>query len=155
MQNEEIKKTKSAPKFVLIMVIAAIGGTGIFFATTLQKRNTIKINNVPIAVERATSSDARARGLCCRDHLSENSGMLFMFDQPGDYRFWMKDTRIPLDMYWISDDKKIVHIEHSVQPTSYPNRFSSPVPAQYILETNAGFAKKHNIKVGDEVSFRT
>lgn len=76
-----------------------------------------------------------------------------MYDKPGDYRFWMKDTRIPLDMIWISPDKRIVHIEHSVAPETYPQTFSSPEPAQYILETNAGHAKKYNLKKSDNVAF--
>jgi uncharacterized membrane protein (UPF0127 family) len=65
----------------------------------------------------------------------------------------MKDTRIPLDMYWINSEKKIIHIEHSVQPDSYPKSYGPKEPSQYVLETNAGFAKANNIQVGDVVQF--
>ncbi len=114
---------------------------------------SLRIAKIVINVKTAKTSQDQRRGLCCRDHLDANAGMLFVYDQPGDYRFWMKDTRIALDMFWISSGKKVVHIEENVRPESYPKSFSSPKPAQYILETNAEFAKKHNIKIGDKVRF--
>lgn len=113
----------------------------------------LKINGTKIVIEIATSSQEKQKGLCCRDSLPENQGMLFVYEKPGNYRFWMKDTRIPLDMYWISSEKKIVHIEDNVQPESYKKSFGTDIPSQYVLETNAGFAKKHNIRVGDTVEF--
>lgn len=106
-----------------------------------------------LKVEVAKTFEERNRGLCCRDHLPQNQGMLFVYDRPGDYGFWMKDTLIPLDMYWIDGKKQIVHIKHSVQPDSYPKTYKSPKPAQYVLETNSGYAKKHNIDVGERVKF--
>lgn len=155
MQNEKTKKTKWARKFVIPVIIGITLCTAmIIFAMTSQNNlRTLTVNNTEIAIEFATSSQEKSRGLCCRDTLPENQGMLFVYDRPGDYGFWMKDTRIPLDMYWINQEKEIVHIEHSVVPSSYPKSYRSPKPAQYILETNAGFAKQHNIQVGDPVSF--
>ncbi len=91
--------------------------------------------------------------MCCRDSLPQNEGMLFVYDQPTDLRFWMKDMRFPLDMIWIDHNKKIVHIEQDVKPSSYPKVFSAKTLAQYVLETNANYVSKHNIKVGDAVSF--
>jgi hypothetical protein len=114
---------------------------------------TITVNNVTVQVKIATTSQEKTKGLCCRSSLPENSGMLFVYKNPGDYRFWMKDTKISLDIYWIDAKKTIVHIEHAVQPDSYPQSFGTKLPAQYVLETNAGFAKTHNIKIGDTVAF--
>ena len=113
----------------------------------------VKINSSTLQVAVADDNQERARGLCCRDFLPVDEGMLFVYNQPGDYGFWMKDTWIPLDMLWISSDKNVVHIEHSVQPESYPETFHSPQSAQYILETNAGWAKNNDVRVGDIVSF--
>lgn len=134
-----------------ILIMCAVAASFvIFFAIT---NNSIVINNTEVTVEIASTSEQKTRGLCCRDSLPKNSGMLFVYDKPGNHRFWMKDTRIPLDMFWISSEKKIVHIEKSVKPETYPKTFGTNKPAQYILETNAGFAKTHNIKVGDSVTF--
>lgn len=139
--------------WILAAITLIISGVVIFAISSQNRNDTIRIGNTTINVERAVSEAERQRGLCCRDFLAENAGMLFVYSQPGDYRFWMKDTRIPLDMYWISSEKKIVHIEQNVQPETYPQPFGTDKPAQYILETNAGFAKTHNIKVGDPVNF--
>lgn len=153
-QNDATKKTRWARKLALPVVLVITGGALLFFAIKSQSQyKTVTIKNIAVHAQLAQTSEEKQRGLCCRDSLPENSGMLFVYSQPGNYRFWMKDTRIPLDMYWINRQRKIVHIEHSVQPDSYPKRFSSPVPAQYILETNAGFAKKHHIQVGDVADF--
>lgn len=151
----------SKPKNLKLIYTSLVAGiiviflmVGVFFATTSQNESrTLRVNNTEINIEIATTSQEKERGLCCRDFLPENSGMLFMYDRPAQYRFWMKDTRIPLDMYWIDSKKKIIHIEAEVKPESYPKMFGPDAPAQYILETNAGFAQKHNISVGDSVSF--
>ena len=173
MQNDETKKIKLAHKELFILAIIAL----IIFAmlphfllhsqgqsyksidtknATLsqnRKSTSLSVKNQVLQVDMAYSAQEQQHGLCCRDSLEPDAGMLFVYDKPGDYRFWMKDTRIPLDMYWVNTEKKIVHIEENVQPESYPKSFGSPKPAQYILETNAGFAKKHNIKVGDKIRF--
>lgn len=113
----------------------------------------VEINKETLQVKIATTSQEKEKGLCCRDSLPQNEGMLFVYDQPTDLRFWMKDMRFPLDMIWIDHNKKIVHIEQDVKPSSYPKVFSAKTLAQYVLETNANYVSKHNIKVGDAVSF--
>jgi uncharacterized membrane protein (UPF0127 family) len=115
---------------VIFALLAVLVLLLIAFLRTSAPR-TVRVNDVSISVELAQSSIEKSKGLCCRDWLGEDSGMLFVYDKPGDYRFWMKDTRIPLDMYWINGEKSIVHIEENVQPGSYPKSFSSPKPAQY------------------------
>lgn len=155
MQNEKTKKTKLARRLFAGAAAVLVGLSLLFIATRSQNRlPTVRIDGVVVSVEIAKTSQEKQQGLCCRDSLPENQGMLFVYEKPGDYRFWMKDTRIPLDMYWISSEKKIVHIEESVQPSSFPKQFESGFRAQFVLETNAGFAKKHNIQVGDTVEFK-
>lgn len=148
----EGKKWRVKIAAVIGGVLLLLGGS-IFAILSQNKLPELTVNNTKVRIEIAISSQEKSRGLCCRDSLPENQGMLFVYDSPGDYGFWMKGTRIPLDMYWINQEKKIVHIEHSVQPDSYPKSYRSPEPAQYILETNAGFAKQHNIQVSDIVQF--
>jgi uncharacterized membrane protein (UPF0127 family) len=152
MLKEHTKKIKWA--LSLSLVAAAIFVIVIIFATRSQNGlKTLEINGTKIHVEIATTSQEKEKGLCCRESLPKNQGMLFVYQKPGDHRFWMKDTKIPLDMYWINSSKKIVYLEENVQPNSYPKSFGTNIPSQYILETNAGFAKAHDIKVGDTVVF--
>lgn len=151
---EQRAKQKSRTVLLVVGIIVVAVSLFIIFAIMSQnKLPVLTVNDTSINVEIAKTSQERSKGLCCRDSLPEDQGMLFVFDTPGNYGFWMKDTRIPLDMYWINQEKKIVHIEHSASPDSYPKSFRSPEPAQYVLETNAGFAKKHAINIGDTVEF--
>lgn len=154
MQNEQTKKTKSAPRLLIILVTAVLVGIVSFFVVRPQNKSSVlEVNNRKITVEVAITKNEQEHGLCCRDSLPSDSGMLFVYNKPGIYRFWMKDTRIPLDMYWIDAQKKVIYIEQNVQSNTYPRSFGPYQPAQYILETNAGYARKHNISVGDIVSF--
>ena len=149
------KKTKSALKIAVVaaLLCAAVAALVFVVRKPNDSSQTLRIKDVAISVEVASTTKQRAHGLCCRDFLEANAGMLFTYRQPGDYRLWMKDTRISLDMFWINNQKNIVHIEKNVQPSSYPKTFGSESPAQYLLETNAGFADKNNIHIGDNVSF--
>lgn len=150
-----IKSKMLMRKFLLVAVGVTVM-VSIFYgiATRSHKSySSLTIGGQELQVEIANSSQERSRGLCCRDSLPLNQAMLFVYDDPGDYRFWMKDTRIPLDMFWINSSKQIVHIEKSVRPSSFPKAYGTDEPAQYVLETNAGFADKYKIKNRDIVAF--
>ena len=74
------------------------------------------VDKIKIKVEIADTPEKRAEGLMFRDHLNENSGMFFVFDEESSHSFWMKNTLIPLDIIWINADKKVVYIKHKAQP---------------------------------------
>ncbi len=110
-----------------------------------------------VSVEIAATPDARQRGLMYRTSLSQDEGMVFVFDEPDTHGFWMKNTLIPLDMVWLDAARRIVHIAHSVPPCK-----SDPCPsftpagnsALYVLEVASGVARRHALKVGDVLEFR-
>lgn len=118
-----------------------------------QSLPVVKINNIPIEVELAKTQEQQARGLSRRVALAENQGMLFIYDVPGRYAFWMKDMRFSIDILWIGADQKIVDISKNVSPESFPNVFQPSKPAQFVLEVNASFSDRNNIAVGDMVDF--
>ena len=64
-----------------------------------------------IQAEIADTPFKRATGLMYRDHLKKDHGMLFVFGQPHAWSFWMKNTKIALDLIWLNDKKRVVHIE--------------------------------------------
>jgi uncharacterized membrane protein (UPF0127 family) len=107
-----------------------------------------------VRAELAATEADRERGLMFRQELGQDTGMLFVFDEPGPHAFWMKNTLIPLDMLWLDDNGKIVSMAESAQPCktaecpTYPSRAAS----SYVLEVNAGFAKKHHLRVGDTLA---
>src|SRR5687767_4745086 len=75
-------------------------------------------NGVTIQAEIADTTERRARGLMYRDSLAKDRGMLFTFAEPQLWTFWMKNTRIPLDIIWMDGKKRIVHIERNVPTCS-------------------------------------
>jgi len=107
---------------------------------------------VRVRVEVAASSRERERGLMHRKHLDPDAGMLFVYPFDSMQSFWMKDTFIPLDMIFIANNRRIVGIAENTEPLSL-ERVQVDSPSRFILEVNAGFAKKHGIREGSPVRF--
>jgi uncharacterized membrane protein (UPF0127 family) len=100
-------------------------------------------------VEIADTDATRRLGLGERDSLPDDYAMLFRFDVPGNYGFWMKGMRFPLDIAWIYDGR-IVHIERNV-PADSRETMHPGSEATMVLETNAGALDGADI--GSEVLF--
>jgi uncharacterized membrane protein (UPF0127 family) len=106
-----------------------------------------------VRAEIVQTPSAIERGLMFRESLPPNEGMLFVFERSGFYPFWMKNTLIPLDIIWLDEEWRIVSIAESAPPCR-----ADPCPtyppggnARYVVEVNAGFARKHDIARGDRV----
>ncbi len=108
-----------------------------------------------VSVEIAADDEARAQGLMYRDRLDPGKGMLFIFPRDDVFSFWMKNTRIPLDMIWIDSDRRIVGMRENVPPCHVPNcpSYGPGVVARYVLEVAGGEAAKHRLQVGDALQF--
>lgn len=108
-----------------------------------------------VSVEIAAEDELRAQGLMYRDHLKPAEGMLFFFPEEGEYPFWMKNTRIPLDIIWVDGNRRIAHVKHEVPPCHTADCPSYPpnAMAKYVLELAGGVAKQHGLKAGDTLRF--
>ncbi|HLC85174.1 MAG TPA: DUF192 domain-containing protein [Candidatus Nanoarchaeia archaeon] len=108
-----------------------------------------------VGVDIADSIEERARGLMNVSYLPEDQGMLFIFEEEGIPRFWMKDTLISLDLIFISKKKEIVSIIEGAQPEQGPEYtiHSPEKPVLYVLELNAGWAAEQKLKKGDKIIF--
>ena len=146
--------------FITLVGLLGQGKLNYFFnlpsPTPKVSLKTVKIENLEIDLEVAKSADERAKGLSGRDRLDENSGMVFVFSKDSKPIFWMKDTKIALDIIWINYNK-IVGIEKNVQPEigksdSELEKYVSPSTIDYVLEVNAGFSDKNNIRSGQMIS---
>jgi len=90
-----------------------------------------------------------------RDNLGVDQGMLFLLKEEAVHTFWMKNMRFPLDIIWIDKEKKIVDIAKNALPC-VNNTCPNLVPrqkSQFVLEVNAGYADKNNIKIGEILDF--
>lgn len=101
-------------------------------------------------VELALNDKERAVGLMNRPHMNADSGMLFRFDFVQPVAMWMKNTLIPLDMFFIRADGTVANIHHNAEPHSETVIRSSEA-VLYVLELNGGVAAKLNIKSGDTI----
>jgi uncharacterized protein len=119
----------------------------------IHATNTITIDDVSVRVEIVDTDSERAQGLSGKTGLAPDEGMLFVFEEDGQYGFWMHDMLFPIDIIWIASDGSVVHVEKSLSPDTYPRTFTPPLPARYVLEVAAGFATEHEIEVGSKLEF--
>jgi uncharacterized membrane protein (UPF0127 family) len=106
---------------------------------------------VTIDLEIAETDSARQRGMMQREGFpNETSGMLFPFDAEEERSFWMANTPVALDLFFLNADSQIVHIARYARPNS-PDPIPSEEPAQYVLETPAGFADSYGVLEGDRI----
>lgn len=118
-----------------------------------QGRLLFEKQNAAIVLEVATTEGARARGLMFRNELADGHGMLFVYPADKVLGVWMKNTRIPLDILFISAPGRIVSMLQNVQPCVTPacGVYNSVFKARYMLEVNAGTIDRLGIAVGDKV----
>lgn len=153
------------PFLGVILFISIVG----YFSNNISKFGTpenpsketveISINGNVVVAEIANSPGEREQGLSGREALCETCGMLFDFTDVSNKRpnFWMKDMNFPIDIIWISSDKKIVQIDGDVPPPEpgANNRdlvlYTPESAIEYVLEVNAGFAQEKELMVGDSV----
>ncbi len=134
-------------------------GKSRFFTPKLQatKQNILIIDNTVIPLEVERTPQQEALGLSNRASLARDSGMLFVLPNRQIPTFWMKDMHFPLDFIWIDHDK-VIDITENVPPPNGPSDplpfYSPKLPVTYVLEVNAGFAKAHNISIGNKVDMR-
>ena len=108
--------------------------------------------NITFNVEVAKTIEERRIGLMYRKKLLNNEGMLFIFPREKIIQLWMKNTYIPLDVIFISENKVIVDIKKSMEKLS-ETIVKSKVKSRYALEFNAGLINKLDIEIGDKVLF--
>src|SRR5438105_1482178 len=112
-------------------------------------------NGTRIQVELADTNEKRALGLMFREQLPNDRGMLFVFSEPGQWVFWMKNTTIPLDIVWLDRHKKIVDLVENI-PGCRGDPCLQYQPAQqasYVLELAAGAVKREKLAKGMQLAF--
>ncbi len=103
-------------------------------------------------VEIASTDFQRQMGLMYRAEMEHDFGMLFLFDREVIQSFWMRNTKIPLDIIYVNSNRQIVDI-HSAADTMSNTSYPSAEPAIYVVEVNLGYCEKHNINIGDRINF--
>lgn len=115
----------------------------------------VSVNGHNYLAQIAKTDQERERGLSDRESLGAGQGMLFVFDKPDAYGFWMKDMKFPLDIIWINGNT-VVDIKSNLPPEGHsPALIYKPqAPADYVLEINQGEVEKNGFKIGDKVEIK-
>ncbi len=107
----------------------------------------MQIGSQTYTLEIANTDATRQRGLMERDSMPADHGMIFVFPEERELGFWMKNTRIPLDIIYLDTGGQIVSV-HQMKPYDRTN-VPSAGPAKYAIELNLGHVKTTGVKVGD------
>jgi len=103
-------------------------------------------------IEIAESDYETQTGLMYRESMELDQGMFFIFPDVLYHSFYMKNTKIPLDLIFIDEGLRIASYKENAQPMDETG-LSSEVPVQYVLELNAGQRKQYSLEVGDRIAF--
>jgi hypothetical protein len=109
-----------------------------------------KISSIKAAV--VDTDEERNQGLMDVWDMPENNGMLFVFDYEAPLSFWMANTPLSLDIIFLNKDKEIVNIHTNTPPLS-ERQFESKGNAMFVIEVNAGYSLKYDIREGLRVDF--
>jgi uncharacterized protein len=103
-----------------------------------------------IDAQLAQTPEQRQTGLMWRKEMPQHEGMLFIFEQPSQQCFWMKNTLLPLTAAFVADDGTIVNLEDMKPQTTEPHCSTKPV--RYVLEMNKGWFAKKGIQAGSKLA---
>jgi len=147
-------QTKSAIGLKIGLAVLAFGvlAAAAYVNMIRTDQVEIKANGFTVMADLARTETERAQGLAGRNDLAENRGMLFVYDGyflPG---FWMKGMNFPIDIIWLKDGMVVGLVKNAplasgAELTSY----QPPTFVNQVLELKAGFADRHQIKIGDKL----
>lgn len=138
---------------IVIFLVTLIFVMGVELSNKPARRGSVLIGGKTIRVEVARTPEQREQGLSGRTVLPEDTGMLFIFEKPDFYGFWMKKMNFSIDIIWIGRDYKIVDVSADVSPLTFPRTFLPKEPAQFVLEVPSGWVNFNKISVGDPTKF--
>lgn len=116
----------------------------------------VEINKASVIAQVAADVESRRLGLADKKNIAPNYGLLFMFAKQDYHGLWMKGMNFPVDIFWIKNNQ-VVDLEENILPPRNAEAddalpiYKPDAPASMVLEVKAGFAKRNNVKIGDEV----
>ena len=143
-------------KKIVALLLFLLSGLTFWYYQKNPLAYSITIRNQKIFVEVAASEKDRRQGLSGRASLASNHGMLFLMGEAAYHGFWMGGMKFPLDFIWINDRTVVDLTENVPSPASNesPLSIKPRVPADEVLEVNAGSVQKYRISIGDIVSLK-
>ena len=131
----------------IAVAILATAMLSVYTKTPYESK--VFIDGEEISVVIADTEILRAKGLSGQKSLDSDEGMLFIFEEPSQHGFWMKDMYFPIDIIWFNEKYQIVDVWERASPDSYPMVYIPSLKAKFVLEVSAGFFSEHNLKMGN------
>ena len=147
-------------KRIIMMVLLAVLLMSVSVFLVERKESSVIVvtfpNGTAVEAEVADALEKLLFGLAFRDGLPAGGGMLYIFDETGPHSIRTKGYRFPIDVIWVDESHRIVHIVEQVEPCDRdPCRpyGPSPVPARYVIQTESGFVRRAGVAIGDELKY--
>jgi len=156
MPSRDTKKIKSVHKntkfsFIVILLAVIASVLIILFNKSTDDNPYLLVNGQKIYIETLTTEKQKEKGLSGRKFLASNNGLLFVYENMGNWKIWMKNMFFPIDVIWIDNEGIVVGVKTNISPESYPEIHQIDRQSRYIIELNAGAAERYNIKPGDKI----
>ena len=145
-------------KLILLVTIAFLIICGLYFIRSFlsprlfkdYEQKSIKIGKNEYQLYVADSEQKRLKGLSGVTEMPHNQGMLFIFDTPNTFGFWMKDMNFSLDFVYIRKNK-VTELKEDISPGTFPQIFYPVYQADAVIELNAGQIQQSGVHIGDSV----
>lgn len=148
-----VRKDSYAWLWVALAVVGIVVTIVVVVISMAQPRLTLHVGDGVFTARVAKTDSQRAKGLSGVNNLPKHQAMLFIFPKSEPHGIWMKDMRIPIDVVWLDESKKVIHIVRDMDPTSYPTIYRPQAPARYVVELPAGTVKERAIRLGTIARF--
>jgi uncharacterized membrane protein (UPF0127 family) len=152
-------------RLITIFLLIILGGIITYFGYIFIYKINISDNQIKVVINQkeyilsiAKTDEERSRGLAKFDTIKENEGMLFIFDVPGRYSFYMKDMKFNIDIIFLDQNKIVVDLYKNVKFQDYKNPYDYEAykpnfNSKYTIELKEGEVEKNGIKIGDYIDF--
>jgi uncharacterized protein len=135
-------------KWIVLIIGLCIMGAAVRLGLDFKNKTTVQIGSRVVQVRVADTAGLREQGLSGTSGLTDSQGMLFVFDKPAKWAFWMKDMAYSIDIIWLDQSGKVVDVARSASPDSYPQNFTPKKDASYVLEVADGFTQRYGVDTG-------
>lgn len=143
---------------ILTSILLFFGYNFLFKVNLNDERSAVKIGNKEYFLDVARTDEEKRKGLAKFENIKDNEGMIFIFDTPGRYSFYMKDMKFNIDIIFLDQNKKVVDLFKNVQFKDYKNPYDYEVykpnyDSKFVIELKAGEIDRSGIKPGDKIDF--
>ena len=143
--------------FIIFLILLFVGFFLFVFLTgrfSSLPKTPVTIDSQKFSLFVAKTQKEKEIGLSDTKSIPDDGGMMFQFDTPGYYSFWMRDMDFPIDIIFVKDGKIVTIYKNVLPPTSKEQQlpvYTSQEPSNLVLEIKSGLSDKYNIEKGDTV----